>query len=396
MEKQLDILFVHHIPEMGGATQSLLGLAKYVIQAGLSCKVLFLRQEGNAIERYRAEHIEVLTVDNIHSYAHAYGAYNTFISRRPWRVGTNLIKSFQSTRKVKEILQRENPKVVYLNTSVLIPFAIAAKKLSIPIIWHLREQIHPGNLGLRKKMVQSLFTKHATKIIAISKVNEKALGVKDIEVIYNSVDFQVFDRELDSSKFKTAYGLHAPLQLCFIGGSVLSKGADLLVEAILEVMKVRQDFQLTIAGHFNLDPTKRMNRIEKRVYSLMQTHSQLKDTLVFTGSLHHVAELISASDILLWPATTPHFARPIMEAMVMGKPVVASHFLSSREIVENEVHGLLVEPKAAHFSQAMLQLMNDETKRKTMGLVAYTKAKELFDASINNKKIIQHIKALLN
>ena len=396
MTKQLDILFVHHIPIMGGATQSLLGLIKQVQLSGLTCKVLFLSNEGNAIERYKQEKIEILTAKNIYSYAHAYGAYNTFISRRPWRVVTNLIKSFLSITSVKEILQKENPRLVYLNTSVLIPFAIASKQLNIPVIWHLREQIHNGNLGLRKKMVRSLFSKYATKIIAISKINAKALGVKNIEVIYNSVDFKVFDKEMDSTTFKKEHGLNAPLQLCFIGGSVLSKGADVLVESLIEVIKERQDFQLVIAGHFKTDPSKKMNRIEKRVHTLMNTNSVLKKIIIFTGPLHNVATLISASNILLWPASTPHFARPIMEAMVMGKPVVASNFLSSREIVDNQIHGLLVEPTAINFSKAILELMKDASTRKQMGMAAYTKAKELFDSSINNAKIVQHIQALLN
>lgn len=396
MNSKIDILFVHHLPVIGGSTQSLLGLVKHILQAGLTCKVLFLRHDGNAIERYREENIEIITTNNIHSYAHAYGAYNTFISRRPWRVGTNLIKTFQSTRKVQEILQHENPRLVYLNTSVLIPFAIGANKLSIPVIWHLREQIHQGNLGLRKKMVQTLFSKYATKIIAISKVNAMTLGIKNVEVIYNSVDFKVFDKELDGSSFKKEYGLNKPLQLCFIGGSVLSKGADILVEAIQEAMKKRQDFQLTIAGKFNSDPTKKMNRIEKRVYELIQANTLLKEKIVFTGSLNQVASLISASDILVWPATTPHFARPIMEAMVMAKPVIASNFLSSAEIVENGVHGLLVKPTVKNFSDAILELMNDEERRKQMGMLAYIKAKTLFDASVNNAKILHHIKSLLH
>jgi glycosyltransferase involved in cell wall biosynthesis len=381
---------------MGGATQSLLSLAQQVQLSGLTCKVLFLSNEGNAIERYKQEKIQIVIAKNIYSYAHAYGAYNTFISRRPWRVVTNLFKSFSSIISVKEILLKENPRLIYLNTSVLIPFAIASKQINIPVIWHLREQIHNGNLGLRKKMIQYLFSKYPTKIIAISKVNAMALGVKNIDVIYNSVDFNVFNNNIDCSNFKAKYRLNAPFQICYVGGSVMSKGADILVESILKVLKVRSDFNLVIAGQFNRNPTKPMNKIEKCVHEMIKLNPILENVLRFTGPLENVASVICSSNILIWPANTPHFARPIMEAMVMGKPVVASNFLSSKEIVDDQIHGLRVEPTSINFSKAILELIENENTRKKMGMASYIKAKDLFDSSKNNAKIVHYIQALLN
>lgn len=396
MNHPLDILFVHHLPVMGGATQSLLGLVKHAMKNGLVCKVLFLRNEGNAIERYRKEGIDVITIDNIHSYAHAYGAYNTFISRRPWRVITNLAKSFSSVNKVSSILSQERPRLVYLNTSVLIPFAIAAQKKSIPVIWHLREQIHNGNFGIRKKMVQSLFAKYATQVIAISQVNASVLGIKGIDVIYNSVDFNVFNKDLDAKEFKHKFQIKEPYVLCFLGGRVLSKGADLLVEAVVELLKHRQDFQVVIAGDFNTDTSGHLNKIEKKVMRLMNENEKLKQVLIFTGALSNTAQLIASSDILIWPATTPHFARPIMEAMVMSKAVVATDFMSSSEVLEHNKHGLLVAPNPTALCSSINALMQDNTKRIEMGIAAYNKAKDLFDAQENNNKIIKNIKQLLN
>lgn len=395
MPYSLNILFVHHLPVMGGATQSLLSLVKQAMAAGYSCKVLFLRKEGNAIQRYREEGIDVCIAENIMTYAHAYGAYNSFVSRRPWRVITNLIKTFASVKNAQKIISKEKPSLVYLNTSVLIPFAIAAKKEHVPVIWHLREQIHKGIFGIRKKMVQSLFRKYAHTIIAISQVNASSLGVKNIQVIYNSVNFNQFDKNLDTSVVKQKWSIHAPFVICFIGGKVLSKGADLLVESILELLKVRDDFQVIIAGQFNTEDKQMMNKIEKKVYALCKQNPLLKDKLIFTGSLPNVAEIIAASDVLIWPATTPHFARPIMEAMVMAKPVIASDFQSSAEILEHERQGILVPPSPKSLANAMLHLMTNRELTKEMGQAAYNKAKNLFDASVNNERIIKEIKTLL-
>lgn len=386
---------MHHLPVMGGATQSLLGLVHHALKANLTCKVLFLRTKGNAIETYRTQGVEVLCVDNVYSYAHAYGAYNTFMSRRPWRVVTNLIKSIKSTNNVRSVIQKVNPRLVYLNTSVLIPFAIASKELKIPVIWHLREQIHSGNLGFRKKMVQVLFLKYASKIIAISEVNKKAIGLENIEVVYNSVDFKTFDRQIKTSEFRTQYKLDTFYTLCFIGGSVLSKGADLLVEAAERLLQNRSDFTIVVAGKFNRDSTSTMNRIEKKVDKILKSNPSLKKCFRFVGTLPNVAKLIASSDLLIWPATTPHFARPIMEAMVMGKAVIASNYLSSKEILEHEKQGLLVKPSVADLSDAMTTLLDQDAKRQNMGEAGYTKAIQLFNAGINNAKIMENITQLI-
>lgn len=395
MQPPLDILFIHHLPVMGGATQSLLGLVKFMQQQGLRCKVLFLQHQGNAIERYRQEGIDVILNDRIYSYAHAYGAYNKVVSRRPWRVVTNLIKAFRSTETAKQVIAAEQPRVVYLNTSVLIPCARAAHQLKIPVIWHLREQLHNGYLGIRKKLVRQLFAKYANRIIAISKVNAHTLHVEGTEVIYNSVDFSVFNKQLDAAACKQQYQLTGDFIFSFIGGSVLSKGADMLVDAFLQVWQQHRDSQLVIAGHFNTDPTKPMNRIEKKVHEVCDAHPTLKTAIRFTGPLPQVTTLLAASDVLLWPATTPHFARPIMEAMVMGKPVIASQFLSSAEIIDHQQEGLLVKPTSSAFAEAMVWMLTHSKERQQMGASGYEKASHLFNAAENNQRIYQTLQSLL-
>ena len=381
---------------MGGATQSLLGLVKHAQQKGLRCKVLFLQHEGNAIERYREEGIDVMLHSTIYSYGHAYGAYNKLISRRPWRVVTNLVKAFRSTDTIRQLLVQEQPRLVYLNTSVLIPCARAAHQLKIPVIWHLREQLHNGYLGLRKKMVQQLFAKYANRIIAISEVNANTLNVPGTQVVYNSVDFSVFSRDLDSNNFKQEYNLSDGIHFAFIGGRVLSKGADIAVEAFSHILSQYPQANLIIAGPFHTDTTLPMNRIEKKVEALCASNPILKKALRFTGPLPQVAPVLASCDVLLWSATTPHFARPIMEAMVMGKPVIASRFLSSEEIVSHEKEGLLVAPTVTEIAEAMRWMIEHPKERTHMGQAGYEKARHLFNATKNNEHIVDIIQSLIS
>jgi glycosyltransferase involved in cell wall biosynthesis len=249
----IDVLFVHHLPLIGGATQSLYLIMKHAREEGLSSKVLFLHNEGEAIDYFQDAGFDVLTDDKVNTYAHAYGAYRSFFSRRPWVPITQMIRALLSVKFAQKLLFSLRPKVVYLNSSVLFPFAIAAKRLNIKVIWHLREQIHRGNLGVRKKMFQYFFNNFSTEVISISNVNAKAISLrrKRIHVVYNSVDLTVFNPSIDNSDFKRTFNIERELVVTFLGGNLKSKGAILFVEAAIIVLQKYGNIKFIITGYFN-------------------------------------------------------------------------------------------------------------------------------------------------
>jgi glycosyltransferase involved in cell wall biosynthesis len=70
----------------------------------------------------------------------------------------------------------------------------------------------------------------------------------------------------------------------------------------------------------------------------------------------------------LWPDPCPTVA---MEAMVMGKPVIASRMGGLSDIVHNGETGLLVSPgDTQELGTAMQRLQNDATSRAAMGSMA--------------------------
>jgi glycosyltransferase involved in cell wall biosynthesis len=100
--------------------------------------------------------------------------------------------------------------------------------------------------------------------------------------------------------------------------------------------------------------------------------------------------------MLVWPATAPHFARPVMEAMVMGSPVVASNYESTAEIIENGVDGLLVKPIRDKIAEGIIKLIEQPELASRMGKEAREKALAIFNSELNNEIIIKLIKRALN
>src|SRR5690606_181988 len=154
-----------------------------------------------------------------------------------------------------------------------------------------------------------------------------------------------------------------------------------------KVLQYYPNIKFVIAGDFNTVIASNLNRNERKVLRYIERRPLLKNSIVFTGILEDVSALLASSYILVWPAVVPHFARPVMEGMVMGIPVIASDFESSSEIIEDGKNGFLEKPYSRRFANRILYLLKEPEKAKLIGEAARIKALGLFNAEENNRKI---------
>ncbi|HAW57503.1 MAG TPA: glycosyl transferase family 1, partial [Bacteroidales bacterium] len=66
----------------------------------------------------------------------------------------------------------------------------------------------------------------------------------------------------------------------------------------------------------------------------------------------------------------------ILEAMSIGKPIIATPVGGIPEVIDNGRNGLLVEPDADKVVQTINTLLNDEELRTTLGRNAYVDSKK--------------------
>src|SRR5207245_4741751 len=112
----------------------------------------------------------------------------------------------------------------------------------------------------------------------------------------------------------------------------------------------------------------------------------LTATVRFVGMHRAVPACLAACDLLVWPASVSPFALPIVEAGAMARPVVASDFPSSRELVRPGETGLLVphnEPRS--LADAILRILRNPEEGQRMGDAGYRLARERYDAQANTK-----------
>lgn len=397
----LRILYVHHCPDLGGAAMSLLYLMQRLDRKRFAPTILFNAPPGGVVEPFARLDVPIFHDPSIGIYPHAQNARLRLRSLRPWEMFTRAVGIDPSARQFARFLQDHPQDLVHLNSSVQVPAAIGARRAGVPVVWHIREELYPGLLGLRREAVRRCIDRCAAAVVSISQRNADVLRLPEkTVVVYNFVDFKHFDRSLDRVEARRALGLPAerPIVL-MLGGVVPHKGAEVLVEAAAHVRAARPDILFVVAGYApaggeshskakrmlrrSLERTGFVRNVEKEVVQLMDRH-RLADTVRFIGMRREVPQLLAASDILAWPATVSHFSRPIIEAGAMGRPVIASGDPAGQELVVQGTTGLLVPPgQPLDLAAGILEILSDPEKAREMGEAGYRLARQRYDAAQN-------------
>jgi glycosyltransferase involved in cell wall biosynthesis len=392
-----NILFVHHTTALGGATNSLLFTIQQLPKEEYSTRVLFLEKVGPAIELFKSHGIDVQTICGVVNYQHANNAKIRWIAKRPWRPITQFIRMLLSIKKILRYLEscKEWVDIVHINTSVMLGVGIACRILGLRLVWHIREPINHGVIGFRRMLVRNIIKSCADQIIAISNQDKKTLGrCNKCTVIYNYVNFLKFDKSF------ITYNLHESINVdrsdkivLMLGGTVHSKGADVLIRSISIVLENNPEAHFVIAGYPpKLGISKKFKfrkSVSQRCLELIE-NLKLKDKITFLGLRNDIPHLLSSAYLLVWPATVPHFSRPIIEAQAMGIPSIGTDFEVTLEVIKVGETGLtFANGDSNELAKQINLLLNDNALYTKISRQAYFEAKERFNADKNVKRVIE-------
>jgi len=108
------------------------------------------------------------------------------------------------------------------------------------------------------------------------------------------------------------------------------------------------------------------NALEEEARSL-----GISSNVRFLGFRQDVLEWMSACDIFVLPSRSEGMPLVILEAMSIGKPVIATHVEGVAEVIEDGVNGYLVPPEnAREIAEKIIFLLGDNKKRVQIGEAA--------------------------
>ena len=268
--------------------------------------------------------------------------------------------------------KRFEPDVVHVNCLPHLRGAAAARATGFPVVWHIHEIIPPG---ARRRWFADRLRRHAERIVAVSGavagwLREERLDAS-LDVIHNGVDAPT--RLPDRESARQAFGLPAEAMVFGLFSQLVPhKGALDFVHAAHRLSVNKPDTWFLVAGH---GPPSFVAGLQRTIAG-----GPAAERIRVVPPQPDIWELMAAVDVLalttLWPDPLP---RVVMEAMAVGRPVVAYEGGGVPEMVVELETGLLSRPGDVDgLSSAMEQLAGDEALRQRMGAAGALRARELF------------------
>lgn len=248
----------------------------------------------------------------------------------------------------------------------------------------LKKRIHIGLEWFAGRFTDLLFTQSAED--ALSAINLNIMPKKRVFVIGNGVDVQRFQKP----QINLRPSLNIPKDsfvIGMIGRLVEEKGVvDFLEAAMILAVDYPGAYFILVGDRLASDHATAVDDV------LEKAKRELGVRLVLTGLRDDIPELLAAMNIFCLPSWREGMPRTIIEAMMMGLPVIATDIRGSREEVIPEKTGLLVpvrEPKL--LAHALLRCIDNSDWAKQLGKTGRERALSLYD---ENKVVEYQVKKI--
>ena len=256
--------------------------------------------------------------------------------------------------------ERWNIDLVHLNEYWWVPVVwLAARLKHVPCVVHIRQQIEP-------KKIKQYWLNYPHRLLAVSKAIRRVVvdaGIPEnrVEVMYSGFHRSRVRLDVDGQTIRRRYHLNETQSVIGTVANLFPrKGYEFLLYAISELRPTVPDLHCFIVGEGDGAYHEQLTRLAQKL--------GITRCVTFTGFQHRVDEIISAFDVFVLPSILEGFGLVLLEAMALGKSVVASRVGGIPEIVQDGITGLLVPPRdTSQLASAILILLRDPSLRKIMG-----------------------------
>jgi len=296
-----------------------------------------------------------------------------------WTPRTTGKVDFLSLARLVVRLRRDRVEIIHthLSTASLIG-SLAARMAGVPAV----ATVHGLN-------TRTCF-RYARRLIAVSHAVRRHLVAQGIHesrigVIYNGVDFGRYQGAPDTTTLRARLGLAAGEMLIgAVGRLGPEKGHAHLIEAVaILVARESLPVRLMIAGDGR----------SRQALEQLARRCGVADRVIFAGFQSDVMPYEAALDIFCLPSLKEGLSLSALEAMALGKPVVASRVGGTPEVVADGETGLLVEPANPEaLAQALAALLRDPQRAQAMGEAGRERVARRFDL----ERMVDETEALYN
>lgn len=267
-----------------------------------------------------------------------------------------------------QLLRAEQVNAVHSHEFAMAVYGTAAaRRLGVPHVATMHGAQHMTDV-LRRRVALRWAIRNSRATVAVSGATKTQLDAdlgispEQIQVIRNGIPI----REGHRDPVRQELGVRDDeLLLLAIGNLDERKGHLILLRALqqLHAEGLKQPWRLAIAGG--------RGGPEKAKLEAFAAEHGLSDRLHILTYREDVPNLQAAADIFVMPSLWEGLPLAMLEAMLAGKPIIASDTSGIPEAIVSGVHGLLTPPgEVAPLADALRQLLTDGALRNRLAVNA--------------------------
>jgi glycosyltransferase involved in cell wall biosynthesis len=361
------ILYVHGIEAIGGAERDLIALLK-------------------TLDRHKWEpHVVCPGTGPFREQLHTIAVPTHALTLPPWRKPLAVFQRRSAIVRLEALVNQLDPAMIHVNDIWWVPHtvrAIASRTSNpVPIVAHVRQEIEPAKVGRYE-------LDRVAAVIAISRQVEQSLiaggvSVKNVRTVYSGIDISERQLTHDDQAIRQMIGLpNGAVLLGTVANLFPRKGYEVMLQALPAILRAVPTVHYVIVGS---DDHNYADRLKSLAHEL-----KVADRVHIVGFQDPVQPFLAALDLYVHPALMEGFGIAVVEAMAMGKAVVATTTGGLPEVVAQGETGLLVPPgDVESLAATVVSLLQDPVRREQMGRNGKARAQERFSLSASVRQMEQ-------
>ena len=225
--------------------------------------------------------------------------------------------------------------------------------------------------------------KRYNKVICVSQSVEHVMkdlyGLTNTITIYNPIDTNEI---LHKANQPIGIKISSSFNIVSTGRLVPQKGYDRLIPIIEKLRKEGKDIHLYIIGEGR----------ERKLLEKIIDDAELQRFVHLMGYLNNPYALMKKMDLFVCSSRAEGYSLAIVEAMILGLPILSSECAGPTELLDHGIYGILVNNNTIGIYEGLSRIIRDHTLIKEMRKKSLERSE-----SFGYKKSIQlFVNCLLN
>lgn len=279
---------------------------------------------------------------------------------------------FRMSRALDGILRRQPCDVVLASR----PFSWVVggrigTRLAIPVVWRAGTLFNHASQPPWLQLSARLWPPHSVICTSNAVRAELATHVRaPMFIVHNGVDTRRFSPQVDRAAARASLGIGARVPLAVVAGRLSpEKGLSFLVDVCQALRAELPGVRVLVAGDGNW----------RSHFAAACRDARLDETVRRLGFVPDVERVYAAADVVLSTSQTEGCPNALLEAMAMGRAVVATAVDGTTELIRDGVDGVLVWPGSpAIFARHVAELLTSPARRRELGQAALARVRRRF------------------